>query len=64
VHCDLHSAVCPKGSVNDGLVDQSVALLGQYMASSLATVGDGSSGTAITDLMPNQHPYLSLPHAA
>jgi hypothetical protein len=40
-----------------------VALLGQYMASSFATASDGGGGTLITDPPPNQQQFLTQPHA-
>ena len=41
---------------------QTIALLGQYMASSFVLPSDGHSGTAITEPRDQQH-QLSLPHA-
>jgi Ca2+-binding RTX toxin-like protein len=39
------------------------ALLGQFMASSLVTAGDGNSATPIADPPPSQPPLLTQPHA-
>jgi hypothetical protein len=50
--------------VGDGLHAHSLALLAQYMASSFVTSSDGHGTSLITDLLPNQHQLLSLPHAA
>jgi Ca2+-binding RTX toxin-like protein len=40
-----------------------VALLGQFMASSFVTAGDGHSGTPIADPPSSQPPLLTQPHA-
>lgn len=50
-------------TVSDGLHAQSVALLGQYMASSLVMTSDGHGGTLIHDPPANQQPLLTHPHA-
>jgi hypothetical protein len=50
-------------TVSDGLHAQSVALLGQYMASSFVMASDGHGGTMITDPPSNQQPLLTHPHA-
>ena len=50
-------------TVSDGLHAQSVALLGQHMASSFVMASDGHGGTLITDPGSNQQPLLSHPHA-
>ena len=39
------------------------ALLGQFMASSFATAGDGHGATPIADQPPTQQPLLAQPHA-
>ena len=49
-------------TVSDGLHAQSVALLGQYMASSFVMASDGHGGTMITDPPSNQQPLLTHPH--
>ena len=49
-------------TVSDGLHAQSVALLGQYMASSFVMASDGHGGTMITDPPSNQQPLLAHPH--
>ena len=41
---------------------QTIALLGQYMASSFVLPSDGHSATTINDPQDQQH-HLSLPHA-
>ena len=50
-------------SQSDGSHVTSVALLGQYMASSFVVGSDGHSGTLITDPPLNQQPLLTHPHA-
>jgi Ca2+-binding RTX toxin-like protein len=40
-----------------------VALLGQFMASSFVTAGDGHGGMQIAEQSPNQPPLLAQPHA-
>jgi hypothetical protein len=50
-------------TVSDGLYAQSVALLGQYMASSFVMASDGHGGTLITDPASNQQALLTPPHA-
>ncbi len=49
-------------TVSDGLHAQTVALLGQYMASSFVMASDGHGGTMITDPPSNQQPLLTHPH--
>ena len=41
----------------------SAALLGQFMASSFVTTGDGQGGMQIAEQSPNQQPLLAQPHA-
>jgi hypothetical protein len=50
-------------TISDGFHAQSVALLGQYMASSFVMASDGHGGTMITDPPPSQQSLLSHPHA-
>jgi hypothetical protein len=50
-------------TVSDGFHAQSVALLGQYMASSFVMASDGHGGTLITDPPPSQQQLLTHPHA-
>jgi hypothetical protein len=50
-------------TVSDGLHAQSVALLGQYMASSFVMASDGHGGTMITDPPASQQQLLTHPHA-
>src|SRR5262249_39179708 len=50
-------------TVSDGLHAQSLALLGQYMASSFSMASDGHGGTLITDPALTQQSQLTLPHA-
>jgi Ca2+-binding RTX toxin-like protein len=52
------------GSAN-GSIDPaaSVALLGQYMASSFVTASDGQGGTPVADPPWSQQPLLAQPHA-
>ena len=49
-------------TVSDGLHAQTVALLGQYMASSFVMASDGHGGTMITDPPSNQQPLQIHPH--
>ena len=49
-------------TANDDPHGQTLALLGQYMASSFVLPSDGHSGTPINDPQDQQH-HLSLPHA-
>jgi hypothetical protein len=49
---------------NTGLQERALALLGQYMASSFATVSEGHGATPFTDPQHDQYHHLSLPHAA
>ena len=49
-------------TANDDPHGQTLALLGQYMASSFVVPSDGHSGTPINDPQDQQH-HLSLPHA-
>ena len=39
------------------------ALLGQFMAASFATAGDGHGATPVADQQPDQQPLLAQPHA-
>jgi hypothetical protein len=48
-------------TVSDGLHAQSVALLGQYMASSFVMASDGHGGTLITDPALSQQMLLARP---
>ena len=50
-------------TASDGSHAASVALLGQFMASSFVTAGDGHGGTPIADPPPSQQPLLTQPHA-
>jgi hypothetical protein len=47
----------------DGSHAASPALLGQFMASSFVTAGDGHGATPIADPLPSQQPLLTQPHA-
>jgi Ca2+-binding RTX toxin-like protein len=49
----------------NGSIDPSasVALLGQYMASSFVTASDGQGGTPVADPPSSQQPLLAQPHA-
>ena len=48
-------------AVSNGVIDQALALLGQYMASSFVTASDWHGGTLITDPPPDQQHHLSPP---
>jgi Ca2+-binding RTX toxin-like protein len=41
----------------------SMALLGQFMASTFVAAGDGHGATPITEMPQNQPPLLAQPHA-
>jgi Ca2+-binding RTX toxin-like protein len=46
-----------------GIGNANVALLGQFMASSFVTAGDGHGAAPIADQSAGQQPLLALPHA-
>jgi Ca2+-binding RTX toxin-like protein len=48
---------------NSPVGNPNVTLLGQFMASSFVTAGDGHSGTPIADPPSSQPPLLTQPHA-
>lgn len=53
-------------NVSDGIHSARIALLGNYMASSFATAGDGHGGTLITEASTaaaNLQPLITVPHA-
>ncbi len=51
-------------TVTDGAHAATVALLGNYMASTLVTGADGHGGTLVTEApLPGQPPPLTHPHA-
>jgi hypothetical protein len=47
----------------DGAHAASLALLGQFMASTFVTAGDGHGAAQIADPPSNQQPLLTQPHA-
>jgi hypothetical protein len=49
-------------TVTDGIIAQSVALLGQYAASSFVMASDGHGGTLIADPQTTHQPLLANPH--
>ena len=49
-------------TASDG--SHAASLLGQFMASSFATAGDGHGATPVADQPSTQQPQLALPHAA
>jgi Ca2+-binding RTX toxin-like protein len=64
------AAFAPVSSNNTGAVTPtdgshaaSLALLGQFMASSFVTAGDGHGAAPIADPPSNQQPLLTQPHA-
>jgi Ca2+-binding RTX toxin-like protein len=59
----LRAAVGPNAAVSDGSFAASAALLGQFMASSFVTAGDGHGPALIGDPSPVQQPLLAQPHA-
>jgi hypothetical protein len=50
-------------TASDGSQAANVALLGQFMASSFVTAGDGHGGTPSADPPSSQPPLLAQPHA-
>jgi Ca2+-binding RTX toxin-like protein len=50
-------------TASDGSHARSLALLGQTMASSFVTAGDGHGATPIADQPSSHHPLLAQPHA-
>jgi Ca2+-binding RTX toxin-like protein len=50
-------------TASDGSHATRMALLGQHMASSFVTVGDGHGGTPIADQPSSHQPLLAQPHA-
>ena len=50
-------------TASDASQAASVALLGQFMASSFVTAGDGHGVTPVADPPPSQQPMLAQPHA-
>ena len=50
-------------TASDGSQAAGLALLGQTMASSFVTAGDGHGGTPIADPPSSQQPLLTQPHA-
>jgi hypothetical protein len=51
-------------TVTDGIHAATIALLGNYMASTLVTGADGHGGTLVTEAsQPDQPPPLTYPHA-
>ena len=50
-------------TASDGSHAAGLALLGQSMASSFVTAGDGHGGTPIADPPSSQQPLLTQPHA-
>jgi len=53
-------------NMSDGIHSAHIALLGNYMASSFATAGDGHGGTLITEASTaaaNLQPLITVPHA-
>src|SRR5207248_3814942 len=52
-------------NVTDGTHTASIALLGNYMASSFTTASDGHGGTAVHDpqMVATTQPVVTTPHA-
>jgi hypothetical protein len=61
-HFSTEANVAGSSTANDDPHGQTLALLGQYMASSFVLPSDGHSGTPINEPQDQQH-HLSLPHA-
>ena len=59
----LQGSATRNGAVSDGSPAASVALLGQFMASSFVSAGDGHGPALIGDQLPGQQPLLAQPHA-
>ena len=50
-------------TVTDGVHTANIALLGNYLASTFVTSGDGHGGTLVADLPANQSSFLAQSHA-
>jgi hypothetical protein len=51
-------------TISDGSHAASIALLGNYIAASFVTAGDGHGGTLVTEVAQvDQQPQLAKPHA-
>ena len=59
----LQGAATRNGAVSDGSPAANAALLGQFMASSFVSAGDGHGPALIGDQSPGQQPLLAQPHA-
>ena len=59
----LQGAATRNGAVSDGSPAASAALLGQFMASSFVSAGEGHGPAPIADPSPGQQPILAQPHA-
>jgi Ca2+-binding RTX toxin-like protein len=59
----LQAPVTRNSAATDGSHTANVALLGQFMASSFVTAGDGNGMTPIADQPSSQQPLLTQPHA-
>jgi Ca2+-binding RTX toxin-like protein len=64
VTAGVNSANTGTSTPSGGSPTTNVALLGQFMASSLVTAGDGQGGTPITDQPPSPQPLLAQPQHA
>jgi Ca2+-binding RTX toxin-like protein len=60
----LRAPVVGSASTSDGSPAGSAALLGQFMASSFVSAGEGHGAVPIADPSASQHPQLAQPHAA
>jgi hypothetical protein len=61
-HFSAEANAAGSSAANDDPHGHTLALLGQYMASSFVLPSDGHSGTTINEPQDQQH-HLSLPHA-
>ncbi|MEH2568648.1 beta strand repeat-containing protein [Bradyrhizobium sp. AZCC 2289] len=59
----LQAPVSRNSAVSDGSPAASAALLGQFMASSFVSAGEGLGAVPIADPSASQHPQLAQPHA-
>jgi Ca2+-binding RTX toxin-like protein len=59
----LQGSATRNGAVSNGSPAANAVLLGQFMASSFVTAGDGHGPALIGDPSPGQQPLLAQPHA-
>jgi Ca2+-binding RTX toxin-like protein len=59
----IQAVVNRNGAASNGSPAASAAVLGQFMASSFASAGEGLGAVPIADPSASQHPQLAQPHA-